>query len=221
MPYTSTYVFTKKQHVYMRIKRCMDVVLALILLVLTSPIMLAAMIWIKCETPGPAIFKQRRTGYHQKIFTIYKLRTMITETVRNGRALTNEERNTKSGLFLRRTSIDELPQLINIIKGDMSFIGPRPYLINDLDTYSERQLIRFEVMPGMTSWSAVNGRADKSLQEKYNCEVYYVEHFGFRIDVEIFFRTIAVVISGEGVEDTGVNRIGAEIIDDRERVGER
>lgn len=199
----------------------MDVVLALVLLVFTSPIMLAAMIWIKCESPGPVIFKQRRPGYHQEIFTIYKLRTMITETVRDGRALTNEERNTKSGLFLRETSIDELPQLINILKGEMSFIGPRPYLINDLDTYNEEQLIRFEVLPGMTSWSAVHGRADKSLQEKYNYEIYYVEHFGFRIDVEIFFRTIAVVLSRKGVADTGVNRIGAEIIDDRESVGEK
>lgn len=216
----STYVFTKRQLIYMRIKRCLDVVLALVLLVLTSPVMLAAIIWIKCESPGPAIFKQRRPGYHQQIFTIYKLRTMITETVRDGRALTNEERNTRSGAFLRKTSIDELPQLINIIKGEMSFIGPRPFLINDLGTYTKEQLVRFEVLPGMTSWTAVNGRADMPLQDKYNYEVYYVEHFGFWIDAKIFFKTIAVVFSGEGVEDTGVDRIGAEIIDDRERAGE-
>ena len=121
MEYEARYAFTKWQKLYLRIKRILDVLFALILLIPAAPVMLAAVIWIRSESKGPAIFRQRRPGYHQKIFTIYKLRTMITDTVRDGRALTNEERSTRSGRFLRRTSID--------------------------------------VLPGLTSWTAIHGRA--------------------------------------------------------------
>lgn len=215
--YVSKYKFTKRQKAYMRFKRCLDVIFALILLVVASPIMLIAAIWVKSESKGPVIFKQRRPGYQQKIFTIYKFRTMIVDVTRDGRALTNEERNTKSGLFLRKTSIDELPQLINILKGEMSFIGPRPFLINDLDTYNDEQLIRFDVLPGITSWTAIHGRASVSIQDKYNYEIYYVNNIGLKIDLEIFFKTVFLVLSHKDVEDVSVNRIGAEIIEDEAR----
>ncbi|MCC8136717.1 MAG: sugar transferase [Clostridiales bacterium] len=209
-------VFTKAQIRYLKIKRASDFLMALIMLLILWPILLLAMLWIKLESKGPAIFKQRRPGYHQEIFSIFKLRTMRTEVVdKNGRPLTDEERMTKSGNFLRKTSIDELPQLINILKGEMSFIGPRPFLINDLGSYNQQQLIRFDVLPGMTSWTAIHGRNNQTIQDKYNQEIYYVKHIGFKIDFEIFIKTILVVFSQKNVEDhTNDGRIGAEIMDD-------
>ena len=159
MAYVSTHQFTARQKRYLRIKRFLDLLLAIILLVPASIIMLFFIIWIRLESKGAAIFRQRRPGYHQKIFTMYKLRSMRVETRdKNGRALTDQERMTVSGRVARKTSIDELPQLINIIKGEMSFIGPRPFLINDLGTYSKEQLIRFDVLPGMSSWTSTAGR---------------------------------------------------------------
>ena len=111
--------------------------------------------------------------------------------------------------------MDELPQLINIIKGEMSFIGPRPFLINDLGTYNEEQLIRFEVLPGITSWTAIHGRNNQTIQDKYNQEIYYVKNIGFKLDVQIFVKTIALVFSQKDVEDhTTAGRIGADIIED-------
>lgn len=210
--YTYHYDFTKKQKRYLKVKRLLDIIFAVILLVLTTPIMILTIIWIKCESTGSAIFKQKRPGYHQKIFTIYKLRSMRTEVVKDGKALTDTERITKSGKFIRKTSIDELPQLINIIKGEMSFIGPRPFLINDLEKYNEEQLIRFEVLPGITSWTAIHGRNNIAEQDKFNYEIYYVENIGFRIDFQIFIKTIALVFSGKDVIDNvNEGRIAAEI----------
>lgn len=219
MVYISNYVFTPKQKRYLKIKRCMDVALAFLLLIPASFLMGISIIWIKLESRGPAIFKQRRPGYHQEIFSIYKLRSMRTETRgKDGHALSDQERMTKSGNFVRKTSIDELPQLINILKGEMSFIGPRPFLINDLDTYNAEQLIRFEVLPGITSWTALHGRNNQTIQEKYNHEIYYVKNISFKLDAYIFFKTIALVFSQKDVEDHTTNgRIAAEIIDDTKK----
>lgn len=206
------YKFTERQKRYLKTKRVLDIILAVIGLVVTSPIIFASIIWVRLESKGPAIFKQRRPGYHQQIFSIYKLRSMRVETTKSGRALSDEERMTKSGRFLRRTSIDELPQLINIIKGEMSFIGPRPFLINDLDKYNEAQKIRFEVLPGITSWTAIHGRNNISEQDKFNYEIYYVKHIGFKIDLQIFFKTILLVFSQKDVEDTvNEKRVAANI----------
>ena len=125
---------------------------------------------------------------------------------------------TKSGNFVRKTSIDELPQLINILKGDMSFIGPRPFLINDLGTYNDEQLIRFEVLPGITSWTALHGRNNQSIQDKYNHEIYYVKNISFKLDAYIFFKTIALVFSQKDVEDhVNEGRIAASIIEDKKK----
>lgn len=219
MAYISNYKFTKKQKRYLKIKRVLDIFFAILLLIPGSVVMGLSMVWIKKESNGPAIFEQRRPGYHQKIFSIYKLRSMRIETTNKaGEALTDQERMTKSGNFVRKTSIDELPQLINILKGDMSFIGPRPFLINDLGTYNDEQLIRFEVLPGITSWTALHGRNNQSIQDKYNHEIYYVKNISFKLDAYIFFKTIALVFSQKDVEDhTTEGRIAAQIIDDTKK----
>jgi lipopolysaccharide/colanic/teichoic acid biosynthesis glycosyltransferase len=213
--YVSNHTFTTTQKLYVALKRVFDVAFAILMLIVLSPVMLVVSIWVKCESQGPVIFRQKRPGYHQKIFTIYKFRSMRTELVDSvdGHLLTTEERLTKSGNILRKASIDELPQLVNIIKGEMSFIGPRPFLINDLDSYNAEQLIRFEVLPGITSWTAIHGRASVSIQEKYDYEIYYVNNIGFKVDFEIFLKTIILVLSGKYVEDKIV-RLGGEIIED-------
>ena len=219
MSYVSKHEFTPKQKRYLKVKRGLDILFALLLLIPSSIIMGLCIVWIKLESKGPAIFKQRRPGYHQEIFSIYKLRSMRIETVgKDGHALTDQERMTKSGNFVRKTSIDELPQLINILKGEMSFIGPRPFLINDLGTYNEEQLVRFEVLPGITSWTALHGRNNQTIQDKYNHEIYYVNNISFKLDAYIFFKTIALVFSQKDVEDhTNDGRIAAEIIEDTKK----
>lgn len=216
--YFCNHKFTKKQKVYLKIKRVLDLLLAFAFLIPSSILILIFGIWIKLESKGPVIFKQRRPGYHRKIFTMYKLRSMRIETRdKTGRALTDKERMTKSGKLVRMTSIDELPQLINIIKGEMSFIGPRPFLINDLDTYNEEQLLRFEVLPGITSWTAIHGRNNQTVQEKYNQEIFYVNNISFLLDIKIFIRTIGLVFSQKDVEDhTTKGRLGADILEDDE-----
>lgn len=218
--FKSTYKFTPKQKRYLSVKRALDIVFAVILLIPSGILIGVAAIWINLESKGPVIYKQARPGYLQKIFYIYKLRSMRTE-VRDetGRALSDDERLTKSGKFIRKTSIDELPQLINILKGEMSFIGPRPFLINDLGTYNDEQLIRFEVLPGITSWTAIHGRNNQTIQDKYNQEIYYVKNISFKLDAYIFFKTITLVFSQKDVEDhTTEGRIAAEILEDMKRV---
>ncbi len=214
--YVRKHTFSKSQRRYLVIKRVIDFALACLGLLLTSPIMLLSMAWIKAESKGPVIFKQKRTGIYQKVFTIYKLRSMKTELFsEDGRPLTDQERATKSGLFVRRTSIDELPQLVNILKGEMSLIGPRPFLINDLDTYTEEQLIRFEVLPGITSWAAVHGRNNQTVKEKYDHEIYYVNHLSFKLDLYIFLKTILLVFSQKDIDNQiEGGRIGADIQED-------
>lgn len=216
MSYQSKHEFTPKQRKYLKTKRKIDLCLACLLFPPSAIIMFIFIVWIKLESKGPAIFKQRRPGYHQEIFTMYKLRSMRIETRdKNGRPLTDRERMTLSGNIARKTSIDELPQLINIMRGEMSFIGPRPFLINDLGTYNEDQLVRFEVLPGITSWTAIHGRNNQTIQDKYNQEIFYVNNISFGLDLKIFLKTIALVFSQRDVEDhTTEGRVGAEIIED-------
>lgn len=218
--YTGGYRFTKRQKRYLKIKRVLDLLLATFLLIPAGVIMGLCAIWIKAESEGPVFYRQARPGYHQKIFYIYKLRSMRTELRdRNGKPLSDKERLTRSGEFIRRTSIDELPQMINIIKGEMSFIGPRPFLINDLGTYNRKQLIRFEVLPGISSWTALHGRNNQPVQDKYNHEIYYVKNISFRLDLYIFFKTIGLVFSQKNVEDhVNEGRIAAEILEDTRKV---
>lgn len=188
------------------IKRVLDLVLALVLVVLFSPVMLLAAIAIKIEDPsGPVLFKQKRPGKDAKIFTIYKFRTMRVETEKDGRPLSDMERLTKVGAFLRKTSIDELPQLFNIIRGEMSFIGPRPLLIEYLERYTPEQMRRHEVLPGISGWAQVNGRNAISWEEKFKYDVWYVDHLSFMLDLKIVLMTIYKVFKGEGINHSADN----------------
>lgn len=182
------------------IKRLLDYILAVVLLAALSPIMLLAAIAIKLEDPkGPVMFKQKRAGKDAKIFEVYKFRTMKVETEQDGRKLSDMERLTKVGSFLRKTSIDELPQLFNIIRGEMSFIGPRPLLVEYLKYYSPEQMRRHEVTPGISGWAQVNGRNAISWEEKFKYDVEYVERISFIFDLKITLLTIKKIIIREGI----------------------
>ena len=177
----------------------MDFVVAFLLLIILSPLMLAAAVCIAANRDGPVLFRQERPG-NGKIFMLYKFRTMSTRLYdKNGRELSDFERMTKIGRFLRKTSVDELPQLFNILKGDMSFIGPRPLLTEYLNLYSPEQMRRHEVLPGISGWAQVNGRNTLTWNEKFSYDVYYVDHYGFGMDMKIFFKTIENVIRQDGI----------------------
>ena len=162
--------------------------------------MLAAAVCIAANRDGSVLFRQERPGKNGKIFMLYKFRTMSTRLYdKNGRELSDFERMTKIGRFLRKTSVDELPQLFNILKGDMSFIGPRPLLTEYLNLYSPEQMRRHEVLPGISGWAQVNGRNTLTWNEKFSYDVYYVDHYGFGMDMKIFFKTIENVIRQDGI----------------------
>lgn len=185
---------------YKYIKRIMDLLTAVLLAIVLSPLMLLSSILIAANRDGPVLFKQKRPGKNGKIFTVYKFRTMSTKLCdENGRELSDFERMTKIGRILRKTSVDELPQLFNIIKGDMSFIGPRPLLIEYLDLYSSEQMRRHDVLPGISGWAQVNGRNTLTWDEKFSYDIYYVDHYGFLMDMKIFFKTIQNVIRQDGI----------------------
>jgi lipopolysaccharide/colanic/teichoic acid biosynthesis glycosyltransferase len=184
---------------YILFKRMMDFFLSILLLVMLSPIMLIVVCLIKLLDNGPVLFKQQRPGKNAKIFTVYKFRTMTTVIEKNGKPLTDIERMTKVGRFLRKTSIDELPQLFNILKGEMSFIGPRPLLVRYLPYYSQEQMRRHEVTPGISGWAQVNGRNAISWTKRFELDVWYVDHISLKLDIKIFFMTIQKVLKTEGV----------------------
>ena len=191
---------------YKIFKRVTDFVLALAMLTVLSPLMIAAAILIKINRDGPVLFKQERPGLDGKIFTVYKFRTMSVRTHdKSGRELADFERMTKVGSFLRKTSIDELPQLINILKGDMSFIGPRPLLTEYLELYTPEQMRRHEVRPGISGLAQVNGRNAISWEEKFRLDVEYVKSISLKTDVHIFFKTITNVLTQEGINSTDDN----------------
>jgi len=185
------------------VKRIIDFILAIVLLIILSPIMIIAAIAIKIEDPKrPVLFKQKRPGKDAKIFEVIKFRTMIVDTERDGKKLSNMERVTKIGSLLRKTSIDELPQLLNIIRGEMSFIGPRPLLVEYLKYYSPEQMRRHEVTPGISGWAQVNGRNAISWEEKFKYDVWYVDNIRLILDIKIFFLTILKVIRREGINQS-------------------
>ncbi|SCL85372.1 sugar transferase [Sporanaerobacter sp. PP17-6a] len=185
------------------IKRLLDFIFAIILLIILSPIMLIAAMTIKAEDPkGPVLFRQKRPGKDAKIFEIYKFRTMKAETERDGRKLSDMERMTKVGSVLRKTSTDELPQLFNIIKGEMSFIGPRPLLVEYLKHYSCEQMRRHEVIPGISGWAQVNGRNNTTWEERFKNDVWYVDNVSFKLDFRIFFMTIYNILSRKGINNS-------------------
>ena len=176
---------------YKYYKRIMDFVASLTALIILSPLMALSAVLVKISDGGSVIFKQRRPGKDGKIFTVYKFRTMSEKTEdENGRELSDVERMTKIGSFLRKTSLDELPQLFNVLKGDMSFIGPRPLLCEYLELYTPYQMRRHEVLPGISGLAQVNGRNAITWEEKFDYDVYYVDHMSFWLDLKIIFKTI-------------------------------
>ncbi|MEK3837784.1 sugar transferase [Paenibacillus sp. FSL R7-0128] len=187
---------------YLVVKRVVDWLIACVLIVLSSPFMIAAIIAVKISSKGPALFKQKRPGKNCKIFTVYKFRTMSLETDAQGELLPDIQRMTKVGSFLRKTSIDELPQLFNILKGDMSFIGPRPLLVKYLEYYTPEQNRRHEVTPGISGWAQVNGRNTISWEEKFDYDVWYVDHINLKLDMKIFWKTVKNVLISEGVNNS-------------------
>lgn len=192
--------------VYKYIKRAMDFLVAVILLTVLSPLMLLAATLIAVNRDGPILFKQKRPGKDGKIFTVYKFRTMSTALIdRNGKELSDFERMTRIGKILRKTSIDELPQLFNIIKGDMSFIGPRPLLTEYLGLYSPEQMRRHEVLPGISGWAQVNGRNTLTWEQKFAYDIYYVDHYSFLMDMKIFFKTVENVLRQDGINSGNDN----------------
>lgn len=160
-------------------KRFIDIILALVLLIPSTIIISACYVFIKIETHGPAFFVQERPGYKGKIFKMLKLRTMIVKTERDGCELSDMERMTKVGRIVRACSFDELPQIFNILLGQMSFIGPRPLLVRYLPLYSQEQMRRHDVLPGISGWAQVNGRNEITWSQKFERDVWYVDHMSF------------------------------------------
>ena len=187
------------------IKRPMDFILSLIALVVLSPVLLIVAILVRFKLGSPVIFKQKRPGLNEKIFTMYKFRTMTDEKDEHGELLPDSVRLTKFGRVLRSTSLDELPELFNILKGEMSIVGPRPLLIQYLPLYSEYQKRRHEVRPGLSGLAQVSGRNAISWEDKFNLDVEYVDNVSFSGDWKIIFLTLKKVFVKEGISsDTAV-----------------
>ena len=180
-------------------KRCIDCVLSLCVLVIVTPILLFVIMWMWLVGYKSIFFFQQRPGKDSKLFKVVKFKTMTDERDAEGNLLPDEKRLTKIGRFIRSTSIDELPQLINVLKGDMSLIGPRPLLPQYLPLYSEKQARRHEVRPGITGWAQVNGRNAISWQKKFEYDVWYVDHISLSLDIKILFLTIKKVFVREGI----------------------
>lgn len=180
-------------------KRIMDFSFAFLLLLITSPILIISALAVKLESKGPSLFKQRRIGKNNKEFIIYKFRTMKVATEENGKKLSDNERLTKVGKFLRKTSLDEIPQCINILKGEMSFIGPRPLPIRYLPYYTEQEIKRHNVLPGISGLAQVKGRNLLSWEERFKWDVYYVDYLSIQLDIKILFLTIYKVLKKENV----------------------
>lgn len=184
------------------VKRIIDIILSIIILILISPLLLIAAIAVKLESPGPVFFLQERVGKDGKPFYIYKFRTMVVDAEKKGlgyEVLAGDERITKVGAFLRRWSIDEFPQLINVLKGEMSLVGPRPTLKYQVDQYDDFQRRRLEVLPGMTGLATVRGRNLLSWNERIEYDVWYVDHCSLLLDLQIILDTFGTILRGTGV----------------------
>ena len=199
---------------YLKVKRLLDIILSVCILIGAWPFMLIAAIAIKAEDPkGPVIFKQTRVGKDKKPFKIYKFRSMWTETPDVPTHLLSDPNQfiTKVGAFLRKTSIDEIPQLVNILKGDMSFVGPRPSLFSQEDLIEERDKLNVHsVRPGLTGLAQVSGRDELPIAVKAAYDGEYIEKMSFKLDVQLFFRTFISVAKSEGVVEGGTGKIAIQ-----------
>jgi lipopolysaccharide/colanic/teichoic acid biosynthesis glycosyltransferase len=183
-------------------RRAFDVVVAATALVVLSPVLALAIVAVKLESRGGAFYRQRRVGLHGREFDVLKLRTMVhgAEHMGAGMAVnTGDERITRVGKVLRRTSLDELPNLVNVLKGEMAIVGPRPTLPSQVAQYTERERGRLAVRPGITGWAQVNGRASLPWSERIELDLWYIEHRTWRLDLEILWRSAQLVVRGEGL----------------------
>lgn len=183
------------------VKRFLDIILAIIAIVITLPIFLLTGILVLIFLGKPAIFRQKRPGKDEKIFTMYKFRTMTNKKDKDGNLLPDDQRLTKFGKFLRKTSLDEIPEFINILKGDMSFVGPRPLLIEYLPYYTKEEHHRHDVRPGLTGLAQVSGRNLLNWNDRFKKDIEYVYNLSFLFDLKIVFKTIYKVIKREGIND--------------------
>lgn len=181
------------------IKPILDFILAFLLIIIFSPIILIVALLIKLKLGSPILFTQERPGLNGKIFRIYKFRTMSDERDSKGDLLSDELRLKGFGKFIRKSSLDELPQLFNVLKGEMSFVGPRPLLVEYLELYNQEQAKRHNVKPGITGWAQVNGRNAISWEEKFKLDVYYVEHISFMLDCKILYMTFFKVLKRKDI----------------------
>mgnify|MGYP004503480671 FL=1 len=195
---------------YKYVKRGIDLIMAVLLLIIFLIPMLIIAVLIKLDSKGPVLFKQKRTGLKGKVFNLYKFRSMVTDN--DVHDFSKGDQHTKVGNILRKTSLDELPQIINILKGEMSFIGPRPWITDYYDNMNEKQRHRNDVLPGITGLAQAKGRNNISINEKINYDLEYVKNYSFRQDVKIVFLTIKTVLSKEGA-DAGKNTIQNELED--------
>lgn len=186
----------------MFVKRLLDITISLIALFFLLPLMSLIYLLVIINLGSPAFFLQERVGKDNKIFKMIKFRTMKNSTDKNGNLLSDNERVTKFGSFLRSFSLDELPELINILKGDMSLVGPRALLVQYLGLYNDEQIRRHEVLPGLTGWAQINGRNSITWSEKFKLDVWYVDNWSLWLDIKIFFLTFWKVLKREGINQS-------------------
>lgn len=186
----------------MKLKNLFDKILALFLIILFSPIYIVVSLLIFFKMGSPILFRQKRPGYKEKIFGIYKFRTMTNEKDANGNLLPDDKRLVGIGKFIRSTSLDELPQLFNVLKGEMSFVGPRPLLEEYLPLYNEKQKRRHDVKPGITGWAQVNGRNAISWEQKFDYDVWYVDNQSFWLDIKILWLTFLKVVKRSDISSS-------------------
>lgn len=188
------------------IKRLLDIVISLTALIILSPVMLIVAILVRIKLGSPVIFKQERPGKDEKIFKLYKFRSMSDKKDENGKLLPDAERLTKFGKILRATSLDELPELVNILKGEMSLIGPRPLAVCYLPYYNEEEKKRHSVRPGLTGLAQINGRNALNWEERFSYDIEYVENISFTNDLKILFKTVYKVFKRDGVVTRGTGK---------------
>lgn len=184
-------------------KRSLDLGLSLSALLLLAPLLVILALFVRVKLGAPILFRQRRPGLHGKLFTLYKFRTMTDARDAQGNLLPDTQRLTAFGRFLRSASLDELPELFNVIKGEMSLVGPRPLLMQYLPRYTPEQMRRHAVKPGITGWAQVNGRNALTWEQKFELDVWYVEHQSFSLDLKIIFMTAWKILKREGINQTG------------------
>ncbi|MGG2025491.1 sugar transferase [Gottfriedia sp. S16(2024)] len=184
-------------------KRSIDLIISLMILIAFSPILLVVGVMVRFKMGSPILFTQVRPGLNGKPFNLYKFRTMVDLKDSNGELLSDELRLTKFGIFLRKMSLDEFPQLINVVKGEMSLVGPRPLLMEYLSLYTKEQMQRHDVKPGITGWAQVNGRNAITWEEKFKFDIWYVKNFSLIVDLKILFLTFIKVIKKEDISQQG------------------